>query len=181
MAMSHDHRECELQNESQARICRERREIAEIEHKFELRRPILTALARSSATCLRVDDLSSSEGLAGLSRVDVLTALLELEDECCVHGGVVDGERRFALTDWGRCELSRHLAFGAPEPPPPPPTHEEIEAFLEEALDAAVFRVLPGRGPEEAADRLREIAREAHAEGLAPLASRAEAALAGLG
>lgn len=178
--MDHDHREHELKEESRERIERERARVAEIESSQPLRRPVLSEFGRFGVRDLGIDDLVASERLAETPRVEIMVALVALEDDCCLCSGVVGGETRWQLTAWGECELGRHRAFGAPAMPPAPPTHEEIKAFLEEALDGALFTLLPSRGPVEAADRLRAIAREAHKEELDLLAARAESALAGL-
>lgn len=136
------------------RLRAERQRVREVEREEPLRRRLLTALGESDTT---------SSDLAKIVRArkeSVSRKLRELRDAGLVT--VVedpdDGRRSiYALTDEGRSELGRHLAFGRPGKSPAPPDRDEEVEFLWEALRGARTMRRRSHRLGEAMERFEEI------------------------
>src|ERR1700754_3160165 len=107
---------------SAGRLRTERQRVHEIEREEPLRRRLLAALGQGNA---------SSTELARIVRArkeSVSRKLRELREAGLVAAEKDPDDRRrgiYALTDEGRSELGRHLAFGKPGRSPAPPDHAE--------------------------------------------------------
>jgi len=149
------------------RVREERRRVAESESREPLRRRLLIALSHQPATPTELAKAVEAR------KESVSRKLKELLEEGFLAVEKASDDRRrstYSLTRRGRSELSRHLAFGAPEEmPAPPSTAEEIE-LLREALAGAVAMRRRSNRLQEAIDQLEEIqeqAKELEAEDLA--------------
>jgi DNA-binding MarR family transcriptional regulator len=152
-----------------ARLKRERAEIARLE-KQPLRRRLLLALAKDAAS---PTDLAR---LVGARKESVSRKLAELSAAGFVRSEKDPDDGRqlvYFLTLAGRSEAGRHLSLGKDDPLPPRPDREHFEAFVREAIDAAVSLRRRSNSLEDAIDRLQEIHRQCMAAGLYPLALEA--------
>jgi len=162
-------------NTTAQRLKRERRDVAAVERKEPLRRRLLIALGEAPATSSALAETVEAEK-PSVSRK--LTAMRE-EGLVTAEKDADDGRlSRYSLTDEGRSELGRHLAFGAAEKAPPPADREESVQFLREALAGAVQMRRRANRLQDAIDRLEEIRAQAEKVGADDVALEALAELA---
>jgi DNA-binding MarR family transcriptional regulator len=137
-----------------ARLRAERQRVREVEREEPLRRRLLTALGEA--------DTASSD-LAKIVRAQkesVSRKLRELREAGLVAVDKDPDDRRrgiYSLTDEGRSELGRHLAFGRTDKSPAPPDGDEEVEFLWEALTGAKAMRRRSHRLGEAIERLEEI------------------------
>ncbi len=157
------------------RLARRREEIQQRERNEPLQRRILAALAHAPAT---PGGLATTLPAAPES-VSRLLAKLRTDD--LVEVRPVPGDRRrreYFLSPNGEIELSRHRAFGAPEPPPSEPTTVQVHEFLRSALRNAIAMRRKTNRLEDTVARLRIILEQADRANAHDLALEAMAELA---
>jgi tetratricopeptide (TPR) repeat protein len=159
---------------AQRRLQQERHEIAELERQEPLRRRLLVALAKDSATPTALAKSVDAQ-LASVSR-----KLAEFKDAGLVRASKGSDDRRqvvYALTPAGRSEMSRHLALGERRPVVPP-DREGVVAFMREALAGATGLRRRSNRLGDAIDRFEEIYAQAEELGERELALDALSELA---